>query len=203
MKHTNIYDSNHYYRNCNTEDWKYCCISTDDHGIRWIDGLKRGDEIYSELFTRWLDKNPNVELMQVPSAEELQELYKIKEAYDKQTNLTEDDVDWVVNSMGELGVEIHGQCFFCYKGNSFCYVESGEEEKDDRIRVRNIGKREFGETVWPLLWMKQGYSEFPYNVECQYIEGLSYGLPNNPKYKWLTLKEREKIKKCKTQITKL
>jgi len=59
-----------------------------------------------------------------------------------------DDVEWVVNDGGELGVRIDGTCYFLYKGGSLVY----DDENDDTIRVRPVGKREFGECCYPPGW---------------------------------------------------
>lgn len=60
----------------------------------------------------------------------------------KEGPIYEEDVQWIVNSSGELGVLIHtGEgpvAFFCYKGEALRY--------SDPIVVRRVGKREFGET---------------------------------------------------------
>jgi hypothetical protein len=52
---------------------------------------------------------------------------------------------WIVNHMGELGVEVGGRQFFLYKGASLEYgvPESAEERV---IMYRRVQKREFGET---------------------------------------------------------
>jgi hypothetical protein len=55
--------------------------------------------------------------------------------------LLEEDVEWVVNSIGELGVKVNDQLFFMYKGRSLCY------DGDPTMYYRLVGKREFGETV--------------------------------------------------------
>lgn len=47
---------------------------------------------------------------------------------------------WVVNDKGELGVLVGGHVYFMYKGESFEY-------KDERIKIRPVGKREFDEVV--------------------------------------------------------
>ncbi len=85
------------------------------------------------------------------------------------------EVNWVVNSLGELGVEIDGQYFFMYKGESLQYNESDKQENEPPIKVRRVGKREFGETQWPDSWLRKGRSENVYKVELQ--DGI--GLPDN------------------------
>lgn len=55
--------------------------------------------------------------------------------------LTRMDVNWIVNTLGELGVRIGNQMFFCYKGESIDYGP------DEDMRWRSVGKREFGETI--------------------------------------------------------
>lgn len=91
------------------------------------------------------------------------------------TKLTEKDVKWIVNDLGELGVEIHGQQFFCYKGESLNYGDPEHSENhvngvvlhdDETPRLyRRIGKREFGETVWPQSWLLRGYRDTLYRAE--------------------------------------
>ena len=64
--------------------------------------------------------------------------------------------EWVVNSLGELGVKIDGRFFFLYKGES---IEYGADELHDEdingfsgsepMMVRPVFKREFGETCHP------------------------------------------------------
>lgn len=76
-----------------------------------------------------------------------------------------DDVEWVVNDMGELGVKIGDQFFFLYKGHSFVYgaldadptippihEKSGKAgfKADERMKWRYVGKREFGECAYPI-----------------------------------------------------
>jgi len=101
--------------------------------------------------------------------------------------LYDEDVRWVVNDMGELGVKIHEQFFFCYKGQSISYADNPTHEDGTPILVREVGKREFGETVWPLSWQVAGRSEDCYTVETVHTPGLSYGKPDNPDYKWTPL----------------
>lgn len=53
--------------------------------------------------------------------------------------IAEENVEWVINEHGEIGVSINGASpFFCYKGASFRYV--------NQVRYRSVGKREIGET---------------------------------------------------------
>jgi hypothetical protein len=94
--------------------------------------------------------------------------------------LTDDDVRWVVNDSGELGVEINGQYFFYYKGRSLVY--GGTHDDGTPIMVREVGKREFGESIYPSATM-----EPPYRVNVAYIPGHSFGEPNNPRYQWKPL----------------
>lgn len=100
--------------------------------------------------------------------------------------LSANDVRWVVNDNGELGVEINGQHFFCYKGESLEY-EDATHDDGSPIMVRQIGKREFGETVWPVSWMESGGCEDRYAVEVEYHEGLSDGEPDDPRWQWKPL----------------
>lgn len=63
--------------------------------------------------------------------------------------LKAEDVQWVVNNLAELGVKIGDQFFFLYKGDSICY--SGQEDEDEQpMTYRTVGKREFGECCHPV-----------------------------------------------------
>lgn len=100
------------------------------------------------------------------------------------------DVHWVVNDNGELGVEIQGQFFFCYKGESISYSDDPTHDDGTPILVRGIGKREFGETVWPVSWHRAGKSEDRYTKELEYHFNLSFGPPNDERFKWKPLPKR-------------
>jgi hypothetical protein len=63
--------------------------------------------------------------------------------------LKPEDVGWYVNHYGELGVKIGDRHFFMYKGRSLEYKK--------QMRVRRIGKREFGEVCYPPRWDGIGY----------------------------------------------
>jgi hypothetical protein len=102
-------------------------------------------------------------------------------------NLTEDDVHWVVNSLGELGVEIGGKYFFLYKGRSLEYDDDEDVVCDPPLMVRWVGKREFGETQWPAKWLRTGKREDRYEEKVVYHPGLSFGPPDNPNYQWKPL----------------
>ena len=59
-----------------------------------------------------------------------------------------EDVEWVVNSIAELGVKIGDQFFFLYKGESLVYHADDDEEEP--LQWRHVGKREFGECCHPI-----------------------------------------------------
>lgn len=62
--------------------------------------------------------------------------------------LRAEDVEWVVNSIAELGVKIGDQFFFLYKGESLVYTE--DEDDEPPLMWRHVGKREFGECCHPI-----------------------------------------------------
>lgn len=94
-----------------------------------------------------------------------------------------DEPDWIVNDLGELGVRIHGRCYFCYKGYSLEYTEPVHGDGTP-ILYRTVGKREFGETVWPMEWITAGRRTDRYTLELVYTEGLSDGKADDPDYHW-------------------
>jgi hypothetical protein len=73
--------------------------------------------------------------------------------------LEENEVQWVVNNLGEVGVKVGDRIFFCYKGESFVYRSEETQISDQasvRLRWRTVGKRELGETLM-LPKMKEGH----------------------------------------------
>ena len=104
-----------------------------------------------------------------------------------------DDVKWVVNDLGELGVCVQGRYFFLYKGESLEYGSDPDSVRDGIVlhddgspmMVRPVGKREFGETCKPIIHMKveDGHiydrTPFPYRQELKYTPGLSFGNPGD------------------------
>jgi hypothetical protein len=52
--------------------------------------------------------------------------------------LKDDDIKWIVNHNGELGVMINNQAFFLYKGESLVHDKT-------TMLYRPVYKREFGE----------------------------------------------------------
>lgn len=104
--------------------------------------------------------------------------------------MTEDDVKWIVNDLGELGVEVNGRCFFLYKGESLEYgkhadVKDGVCLHDDGTQMlyRMVGKREFGETQWPQKWVTAGRREDRYTEKLAFYPGLSFGKPGDGDWK--------------------
>ena len=69
------------------------------------------------------------------------------------SELTKDDVEWVVNDLAELGVKIGNQFFFLYKGRSY---QGGN-------KWRYVGKREFGECChpWDSIKRQSGKERLP------------------------------------------
>lgn len=75
--------------------------------------------------------------------------------------LSPEQVEWVVNDMGEIGVRISGVSFFLYKGESIVYSEKHEDGSP--MMVRHVQKREFGEVCRPPHFLhekpEQRYNE--------------------------------------------
>lgn len=92
---------------------------------------------------------------------------------------------WIVNSIGELGVEVNGKQFFLYKGDNISYT--GECD-DEPMMYRSVGKREFGETCHPFKWWdSHGNANFP---QGKYTEEVITGIKSKElpeEYKWKLL----------------
>jgi hypothetical protein len=86
--------------------------------------------------------------------------------------------EWIVNDLGELGVKLRGRFFFLYKGDSIEYHD-GVHDDGTPILWRPVGKREFGETCWPVVWQLAGSREARYTQELIYTPGLSFGAPGD------------------------
>lgn len=73
-------------------------------------------------------------------------------------SLLEDDVEWVVNDIAELGVKIGNQFFWLYKGHSLVYGKREDGKKDGvclhdngaPMHWRHVFKCEFGECAHPI-----------------------------------------------------
>lgn len=104
--------------------------------------------------------------------------------------LTDEDVEWVVNDLGELGVKIGNQFFWLYKGYSLVYKDAKHDDGSPMM-WRIVGKREFGETCKPIIHLKvengQIYDRtpYPYRQELVYTPGLSDGNPEDGAWKIL------------------
>lgn len=61
-----------------------------------------------------------------------------------------EEVEWVVNDLGELGVKVGGQFFFLYKGRSLSYGRAPKHQNGEPMRYRPVFKREFGECAHPI-----------------------------------------------------
>ncbi|WP_150790034.1 hypothetical protein [Pandoraea iniqua] len=64
-------------------------------------------------------------------------------------NLRDDQVEWVVNDIAELGVKIGQQFFWLYKGRSLVYEEAKHDDGSP-MHWRHVFKREFGECAHPI-----------------------------------------------------
>ena len=62
--------------------------------------------------------------------------------------LEAENVEWVVNDIGELGVKIGDQFFFLYKARSLVY-KGGQHDDGRPMKWRHVYKREFGECCHP------------------------------------------------------
>lgn len=97
---------------------------------------------------------------------------------------------WIVNDLGELGVELGGRFFFLYKGDNLEYGADGYaqdgvalHEDGTPMQYRMVGKREFGETCLPEAWIRRGFREDRYTVKLAYTPGLSFGKPEDGDWK--------------------
>jgi hypothetical protein len=101
---------------------------------------------------------------------------------------------WVVNDLGELGVRVGERFFFLYKGYSIEYGVNGIGEARNCVafhqdgtsmKYRPVGKDEFGETCWPVAWVRQGRRQDRYTKGLVHTPGLSDGKPGDCDWKEL------------------
>ncbi len=92
----------------------------------------------------------------------------VQEEKKSDTTLTPEEVEWVVNDIGELGVRIRGVSYFLYKGESLVY--GSEPDEGSPMMVRPVQKREFGEVCHPV-----GFKPLS-KLEDRYTEGDRWGL---------------------------
>lgn len=59
--------------------------------------------------------------------------------------ICKEDIYWIVNDCGELGIKIFDRFFFIYKRELFEY-ENNPHEDGSIFKYRKIEKREFGES---------------------------------------------------------
>jgi len=120
----------------------------------------------------------------------LQEAFELGRTAAVAPTVGPDDVKWIVNDLGELGVQIGGRCFFIYKGDSLEYPE-GKHDDGTPMLYRIVGKAEFGETCWPMKWIRAGQREDRYTQELAYIPGLSFGKPEDGDWRELPVVQKE------------
>lgn len=97
--------------------------------------------------------------------------------------------EWVVNSLGELGVKVNGRYYFLYKGQSLEYTALEPHDDETPLMVRLVGKREFGETCQPRALLEMAWRGVPvpdhYRVEVKKSLGPEYG--DGRDYSWQVL----------------
>lgn len=92
---------------------------------------------------------------------------------------------WIVNDLGELGVQVAGRFFFLCKGDNLEYGTDDDgspvalHDDGTPMKYRIVGKREFGECCYPMAWVTQGRREKRYMVDLTFIPGLSWGKPED------------------------
>jgi DNA-binding transcriptional regulator YiaG len=86
--------------------------------------------------------------------------------------IQDDDVEWIVNDIAELGVKIGERFFFLYKGESIDYQTLGLINDEScgplsgkRMMYRPVYKREFGECChpWDAIENQTGQRRLPEN----------------------------------------
>lgn len=88
---------------------------------------------------------------------------------------------WIVNSLGELGVEVCGRCFFLYKGDNIEYT--AKDQSEGVILYRRVGKREFGEVQHPQERGVIMNIQHPYTVELTPGIGMPAELPEDAQWR--------------------
>jgi hypothetical protein len=95
-------------------------------------------------------------------------------------DIIDDDVQWVVNDIGELGVKIGDRFFWLYKGYSLVYTK-GKHDDGTPMKWRPVGKREFGEVCHPVDYYDKRHNEQGRYSE-QFADVSWQDLPAMPAY---------------------
>lgn len=106
----------------------------------------------------------------------------------QQPVLFPEDVEWIVNDYGELGVKIQGQCFFLYRGKSFEYGDAKHPD-DSPIRYRKVGQLEFGEGPRPDGWKPRD----EYDLFTEPVPDRNER--DNPEYQWQQMRPAPKAER--------
>ena len=120
------------------------------------------EKCVEEIFEGLLDRT---EIQNKDTITDIKE--KIKNIIE--TNYANLEPEWIVNSIGELGVKVNNKCFFLYKGRNIVY--KGEDAED--IMYRAVGKREFGEVCHPIKYYdKNGMALFGKEYKVELSPGI-------------------------------
>ncbi|MCA9366982.1 hypothetical protein KC887_01810 [Candidatus Kaiserbacteria bacterium] len=90
--------------------------------------------------------------------------------------LPAEEVRWVVNNLGELGVRVGDTSYYLYKGESIIYTQPNDD--GTTMMERSVLKREFGEVCRPHGWADElGYGSYTTNYDSSDWRQITGGDP--------------------------